>query len=288
MKNPKEDVDKVVTVNQISMNRMQFYVVGTSPLMPHAMSAKAAGNLLFPPPKKTQAEKATSMKHEPYEEFRDAAYQFQDTDDQPTRLYMPGSCFHSALAAVAIDMAGAKKSQIGRLTSIPSEKVQIWGIPKIRCSIVRSSDMNRTADVRTLPILPQWAATFEVDFVGSLIKEQSLVNLLAAAGIIVGIGDGRPQKGKLSFGRFRLCNEDDPEYLHITKFGRKMQDAALRAPEFYDTETKRLLNWFDEERTRRSAAPIQAPRNKDKSKGKIEIAAMKKKENGKEKRRSAH
>ena len=144
------------------------------------------------------------MKHEPYEEFVDACYQFTDEDKAPTRLWMKGSAFHGAMASVAIDMVGAKKAQIGRLTNVPIEKVAIFGVPKIWCTIVRSSDMARTPDVRTLPILPKWACTIDVRFVGSLIKAASIGNLLGAAGVIVGIGDGRPEKGKLSMGNSSL------------------------------------------------------------------------------------
>ena len=252
-----------VTIHEIHLTSMRFCIVGTSPLVPHAVSFKAAGMLLFPAPKKNAAEKASSMKHEPYEEFRDAAYRFRDEDDFPTRLYLPAGAFHGAMASVAIDMVGAKKSQIGRLTSVPGLKIPIWGIPQIYSTIVRSSDMARTPDVRTLPILPRWAARVEVQFVGSLIKEASIANLLAAAGVIIGVGDGRPEKGKLTYGQFRLCSDDDDEFYDIiAKEGRAAQDQALADPVFFDTETEQLLTWFESERSRRSAAPAPSPKKR--------------------------
>ena len=241
---------------------MRFNIIGTSPLMPHAVSAKAAGSLLFPAPKKNAAEKATSMKHEPIQEFRDACYMFIDSDETPTRLYMPGAAFHAALSQVAIDMVGAKKAQIARLTNVPISKIPVFGTPKLVMSIVRSSDMARTPDVRTLPILSEWCCTITIQFVATLLKEQSIANLLAAAGVIIGIGDGRPEKGKLSCGQFRLCNDDDPDFARIQTMSRTAQDAALANPECHDLETQRLMDWFEAEKLRRAAAPAQSTRKK--------------------------
>jgi hypothetical protein len=164
----KPEVNESITITEIKMSEMRFNIIGTSPLMPHAVSAKAAGSLLFPSPKKNAAEKATSMKHEPIQEFRDACYMFIDSDETPTRLYMPGAAFHAALSQVAIDMIGAKKAQIARLTNVPISKIPVFGTPKLIMSIVRSSDMARTPDVRTLPILSEWCCTITIQFVATL------------------------------------------------------------------------------------------------------------------------
>jgi hypothetical protein len=44
---PKNDVSgEVVSIAEIHMTRMTFNIVGTSPLVPHAVSAKAKGSLL--------------------------------------------------------------------------------------------------------------------------------------------------------------------------------------------------------------------------------------------------
>lgn len=263
----KKDEDSTVDIVQVNVGRIDCYIIGQTPLLLHAVGFKARGQLLFPSPKKTATEKATTMKHEPYEEYRAAAYKFRDSDDTPTRLYMPGAAFHSAIAAVAIDMVGAKKAQIGRLTNISEEKLPIWGVPQMWSSIVRSSDMARTPDVRILPILPRWATRLTIEYVDSLIKHQSIVNLLGAAGVIVGVGDGRPQKGKLTMGKFRICQPDDPEFLAITKEGgRKSQDEALADPLFYDTDTEELITWFMAEKDRRVAAPARPPKKNGRSK----------------------
>jgi len=105
----KPEVEGAVTVAEIQMTTMRFNIVGISPLVPHSMSFKSVGSLLFPAPKKNAAERASSMKHEPVEEFRDAAYQFTDEDDEPTRLFVPGSKFHAAISDVANDWPVRRK-----------------------------------------------------------------------------------------------------------------------------------------------------------------------------------
>lgn len=250
-----------VSVAEVNLTDIEFCLLGVTPLVPHAVSVKAKQQLLYPSKKKNQAEKDSSMKHDPYEEFRDAAYKFKDDEDQPTKLYMPGTCFHAAMANAAIDMVGAKKAQVGRLTNIMELKVPVWGVPQIYSTVVRSSDMARTPDVRTLPILVQWATKVRVQFVSSLIKPGSIVNLLSAAGLIIGIGDGRPEKGKLSFGKFRIVNEDDPGFRSVIKHGgRAAQEQALADPVFYDVETEQLLTWFVDEKENRVARPAETRR----------------------------
>lgn len=283
LKKAKTEFGESVTIAEIHMTTMRFNIVGTAPFVPHAVSAKSKGSLLFPSPKKNAAEKASSMKHEPYEEFNDACYKFTDEEKKPTRLYMVASAFHGAMASVAIDMVGAKKAQIGRLTKVLHGKVAIYGVPKIWCTIVRSSDMARTPDVRTLPILPEWACSIDVQFVGSLIKQQSIANLLGAAGVIIGVGDGRPEKGKLDMGTFRLVSDDDPDFLRIIKTGgTRAQDVALKSPLPFDLETQKLLAWFDQEKGRRAAAPAPQPRKQKRSEVGVVSTLPKASRNGKE------
>src|SRR5215471_13285105 len=62
-----------IAIQEIEMSLARVNVLGKSPLVIHAVSAKNKGALLFPPPKKNAAEKASTMKHEPFEEFREAA-----------------------------------------------------------------------------------------------------------------------------------------------------------------------------------------------------------------------
>ena len=125
-------------------------------------------------------------------------------------------------------------------------------MPQILLSVVRNSDQARTPDVRSRAILAEWASLFAVTFVTPNLNETAIANLGAAAGLIVGIGDWRPQKGKGNYGQFRLAGADDAAWKRLVDTaGREVQDAALEDPAPYDIDTAELLEWFGAEKNRR-------------------------------------
>ena len=247
----KTDNATDITVMEVRKGRLDFQIRGTTPLILNTMSEKVRNQLLLPPPKKNAADKASTLKHDPLTEFRASAYTISD-NDAPTYIGFMASAFKAALKSAALDLPGASKSQIGRLTYVEGDLVSIYGVPKLLMSVVRSADMNRTPDIRTRAILSEWACSVSITFVMPLLREQAVVNLLAAAGITQGIGDWRPQKGSGSYGQFALVGIGDADFDRIVATGgRDAQMAAMAEPECYDDETEKLLAWFDVESKRR-------------------------------------
>jgi hypothetical protein len=123
--------------------------------------------------------------------------------------------------------------------------------------------MNRTPDIRTRAILPRWACAIRINFVQPQLSERNVVHLLAAAGVLCGIGDFRQEKGAGSYGQFRIADgPDDPEFVEIVQSGgREAQDAALANPETYDNETASLYAWVTEEIAKRREAGVEASRH---------------------------
>lgn len=240
-----------IQIIEINTGTITVAVVGTTPLILNRMAEKAKHELLLPKGKKTAAEKASSLKHDPLAEFRASPVRLRD-DNASTLLALPSTAFKGAMRTAALDLPGAKKSQIGRLTYIPGEFVGIYGVPEVFSTIVRSADMNRTPDVRTRCIVPKWAAVLSITFVRPIMREQAIANLLAAAGITVGVGDFRPEKGAGNYGQFEVVGADDPRLLEIMAAGgRDAQLEAMDNPEAYDEDTEELLSWFDVEVRRR-------------------------------------
>lgn len=230
---------------------VEFLVLGTTPLILNRMSEKAMRELLMPKGRKTVAERASSLKHNPMAEFRASPY-LDPNEDAPTYLQHLASAFKGAIKGAALDLPGSSKAQIGRLTWVNEERISIYGVPKIFLSITRSADMNRTPDVRTRAIVPEWAARVSVSFVKPNLREQSVANLLASAGLTQGIGDWRPEKGSGNYGQFELVGEDDLRFQHIVEHGgRAAQKAAMESPEPYDQDSAELLEWFEQEAKQR-------------------------------------
>lgn len=240
-----------VIIMEVNKGVMEFCILGTSPLICNRMSEKAKHELLAPKGRKTSAEKAASLKHDPYQEFRDSPY-IMTAEDSPALIGMLPTAFKAAMRTAALDVPGAKKAQIGRLVYVHGEMISVWGVPKIFMSTTRSADINRTPDIRTRAILPEWACKLTVEFVKPIIREQSIANLLAAAGFQSGIGDWRQEKGSGNYGSFKLVSADDPDFVRITStMGRSAQIDAMNNPVAHDKETTDLLSWFVVEAERR-------------------------------------
>jgi hypothetical protein len=242
----KETEPATVSVLNIKVANVIVHVIGTNPLIYNAVAEKSRQELLWPHGRKSAAAKAESMKHDPLGEYRNSVYAYREADgDVPTRLYFPTGGFKRAIATAALDLPGVNKSQVGRLCWITEDKVPIYGVPQVLMSVVRSADMKKTPDIRTRAILPRWACSFTISSAGPILKPEDVVKLLQSAGITVGVGDWRQEKGAGSYGQFRLCTEKEPAFAAIIKSGtRKAQDAALKDPAPYDDQTESLWSWF--------------------------------------------
>lgn len=251
-KQPK-DADQIdeISILEITQGEVSFAVIGTMPLIFNRMSEKAKRDLLMPSGKPTVAEKAARLKHDPVKEYRDSVY--RNYGEAPaTRLCLPAPSFKGALMTAALRLPGATKTAIGQLTWVPGERIDVYGVPKLFMGVVRSADMNKTPDIRTRAIMERWACVVTVRFVQPNLTQRAVVNLMAGAGIISGVGDFRQEKGKGNYGQFRLSDLDDPEYQEIVASGgREVQDDALEHIVCYDGESAEMLDWYNTEVIRR-------------------------------------
>lgn len=240
-----------VEVMEVKTGRIDFCILGKSPIILARMTEKAKQELLMPKGRKSAAERAGTLKHNPFEEFRAAPYLSEDPQSE-TLLCHIATAFKQSARGAALDIPGSTKSQIGRLVWVEGERVPLYGVPRIFMAITRSADMNKTPDVRTRCIVPEWACKLSVSFVKPIIKEQVIVNLFAAAGLMQGVGDWRPGKGSGNYGQFELVDENNADFQRITQqYRREAQQAAMDRPVAYDRETEEMLEWFSAESKRR-------------------------------------
>lgn len=240
-----------ISTIEIKMERVTYCVLGTTPILLNKLSNKTQHTLLFPSGRKTTAERAANLKHNPFEEFRNSPHILR-SDDAPTFLAHMPTAFKKAIASTALDIPGAKKAQLSRLMWVEGQKIPIYGIPQLHMTPVRTLDPARTPDIRTRCIVGQWAAEVTVSFPVPILKETVVSNLFAAAGMIQGVGDWRPEKGSGTFGQFELVSPDDPRYVRVIETGgRAAQITGMDAAEPYDHETEELLAWFVTEADRR-------------------------------------
>jgi len=236
-----------IVIKNLQTEAMTVKIIGTSPLICNRMATKAWHELLAPK-KKTAADRANSLKHDPVREFRDSPYMIEDPKS-PTAIGVMASGFKKAMATAAMRVGGAKKTEISQLVYVPGELINVYGLPRIFMSITRSADMNKTPDTRTRCIVPQWAIELPLTWVKGTLNETSILNLLNAAGFVCGVGDWRQEKGSGSFGSFTLVTEaNEAEFERIkAEGGREAQLEAFASPVAYNNETAEMLAWFDAE-----------------------------------------
>lgn len=255
-KRKQTDDDINVEIAKIETRDISFNILGRTPLIFNRQSEKAKRQLMLPPLPQNKAQRVQTLKHNPVEEFRASPYTNRREPDAPTWLHTPGGAWKKSVSQAAIDIPGASKAQIGRLVSLATTVVNVWGTPYMRADMVRQAGIAKTPDVRFRACLPNWAARVTYTYIPAIISPNSLANLVTAAGVICGIGDYRVEKGAGDFGQFKIVPEDDEEWHHLVATeGREIQMAAMENPLFFDDDTRELVEWFDEEIDRRRRTP---------------------------------
>lgn len=252
--------DDIIVVTEVMKGSVDAVLVGESPLVLNRMSEKAKRILLLPSPRMTSADKAANQKHNPMEEFRASADRLPHG---PTLLAIKASAPKKAIASAALDLPGsASKAKIGRLAWVPGEYLPVYGLPQIFMEVVRMKDINRTPDIRTRVIIARWAIPIRVNFVEPILNPTTIIKLLSAAGLYIGVGDGRNEKGSLTFGQFQVMStaqaQKDKDVKSIFAQGRSEQTKAMANPEPYDDQTAELLSWFTQEMKTRGKKLVAA------------------------------
>jgi hypothetical protein len=243
---------ETLSVPPLQTGSLMMRIVGLTPLVQNRMAAKAKQELLVGGQRKGKADRV-KLKHDPLKEYREAAHMMRTG---PTALGLPVTAVKAAMCTAALETPGVTKTAAQRLLFMPGELTAVYGTPQLRMDVVRSADINRTPDIRTRPFLPKWAAEIEIRFVVPQLSALSVSTLLANAGIMIGVGDGRQEKGKLNWGCFRILGdgEDDPEWDDlVANHGRNAQENALADPEYAEGDTADLMKFFFEEVKRRAA-----------------------------------
>jgi hypothetical protein len=239
-----------IQIESVEVASATFHIVGETPLLMNSLSAKAKRELLLPKGRKTGADKIANLKHDPRVEFFDATYRMPSHDGL-TALGMSAAAFKASLSEVALRVPGAKKTEIAQLCWVGGAmgmRIPVWGVPMLHMSAVRSADMARTPDIRTRAMLHEWATIVTLKFATPQLTGLTVAKLLSAAGLLMGVGDFRQQKGAGNYGQFRIVSPDDPTFQRIqANGGRAVQIEALKNPQPADDESAELFDWFEHE-----------------------------------------
>ena len=242
-----------LSIESLQQTEVSFKIIGTAPLIYNSMSLKAQKTLLMGAAKKTAAEKK-EIKHNPEEEFVDSCYINGTTGSY---LSFPSTGIKRGMATAALETAGVTKASINRGIYVVGEHINVWGKPYMNMSVVRSSDINRTPDIRTRAKLPNWCTEVTVRYINPTFSQLDITALLVNAGTLCGLGDWRIEKGG-PMGGYRIVQTKDDQKIFdrlVKEEGATCQKLALENPEIeaHDNMSHELYEAITQERLKRAA-----------------------------------
>jgi hypothetical protein len=190
-----------IQIQRVNRHIALVPIIGTSPLITHAWSAKAKQMMLDA----QQGKKKQKTVRDPEAEFKASMYRFENGE-----YGFPATAFKNAIVGGArfydksISMAALRRllfvkgegpDQLVRLTTCE---------PKMREDIVRVG--MGTADLRYRAQFDEWRTILEITFPPNSISFASVLALVDAGGMGDGIGEWRPESGG-GYGLFQVNDE---------------------------------------------------------------------------------
>jgi hypothetical protein len=203
-----------VVIDRIAAERIEVPIIGTSPLLVHRFSEKAKRQMLDA----MQGRKSPKTNKDPDAEFDAAFYRFKDgAAGFPSIAFksatIGGARFYSGVTMTALRQYLFFDGEVG----IDGQKlVRIEGEPRQREDVVKVG--RNGTDLRYRPEFAEWSTTLTVIYVTSALTRGSVLSLIDAGGMGVGVGEWRPEKNG-DFGCYRV--DDSREVQVIQEAGAR-------------------------------------------------------------------
>lgn len=198
----------VVEIARIEVETIDVPILGTTPLIMHRFSEKAKQAMLD----NMQGRKAQKKPKDPAAEFEAAFYRFADGSPG-----FPAIAFKAAIVEASrfygkdVTKVGLRQFVFvkGHAIGLDGQSlVKITGESRMREDVVRVG-MGGT-DLRYRPEFAEWGTVLRVVYATNKLDRASVLSLIDAAGMGVGIGEWRPEKSG-DFGTFQIDPERDVE-----------------------------------------------------------------------------
>lgn len=203
-----QETTTTVDVQQIEKETLLVPIRGTSPLIVHRFSEKAKRQMLDA----QQGRKNKREIRDPQKDYDEAFYRFTDPTTGEKGYGFPIIAFKAATISAArlygksLTMVGLRQQLFmrGPIGDDGQQIAVLSGQPKMREDIVRVG-INGT-DLRYRPVFDEWSTTLEVTYIKSVISRDTVLSLIDAGGLTVGVGEWRPER-KGDFGTYELDGE---------------------------------------------------------------------------------
>jgi hypothetical protein len=181
----------VTEIQRIAAETIEVPIVGTAPLIVHQWSAKAKQQMLDA----QQGRKNVKEARDPEKDYLSSLYETDDGYGFPVLAFKAATIGAARYFGKAVRMTELR--QFLFFAGVPSvDRTQILtpitGEPRMREDMVRVG-MGGT-DLRYRGEFVEWSATLIVTYVTNSISRESVLSLIDAGGMGVGVGEWRPEK----------------------------------------------------------------------------------------------
>lgn len=202
--------DAQVSISRIGTETLRVPILGTAPLIVHRFSEKAKRQMLDA----MQGRKSPKEAKNPEAEYEAAFYR---TDEGgygfPVIAFKAATVGAARFYGKSVSMTALRQFVFfdAPFSKEAGQKLApITGEPHMREDVTRVG-MGGT-DLRYRPEFTEWSTQVEVTYVKSMLTRESVLSLIEAGGMGVGIGEWRPEK-KGDFGTYQIDETRDVEVL---------------------------------------------------------------------------
>ncbi len=190
----------------MNIQTIEVAIIGDTPLICHAWSAKSKKMMLDKHMKKASAGRVAK---DPWQDFCETIYWLDGMPDKPTeedvetgRFGFPSIAFKGA-AITAVTTIGTMTKVLARQCfHVEGDMVELLGpAPSQRFDIVT---VGMTTDTRFRAEFETWGAILKIKFNANVLSAEQVIGLIEAGGFGVGVGDWRPEKSGIN-GRFHVA-----------------------------------------------------------------------------------
>lgn len=200
-----------VQISKIASETLLVPIVGTMPLIVHNFSEKSKRQMLDA----QQGRKSPKRVRDPQAEYEAAFYRTKDGYGFPVTAFKAATIGAARFYGKDVSMTSLRQFIFmrGEISDNDAQAlVPIYGEPRMREDVVRLGGPSRSADLRYRPEFPEWSTTLEVTYVKSSLSRESVLSLIDAGGLGIGVGEWRPEK-RGEFGTFRVDPAKEVEVL---------------------------------------------------------------------------
>ena len=197
-----------VSISRIGTETLRVPLVGTAPLIVHKFSEKSKRQMLD----NMQGRKSPKQAKDPDAEYEAAFYRHDDGG-----FGFPVIAFKAAAVSACRFFGKAMPMTLARqcifldaeFSKVDGQKLaRIVGEPHMREDVTRVG-MGGT-DLRYRPQFTEWRTSIDVTCVTAMLTRDSVLSLIDAGGMGVGVGEWRPEK-RGDFGTFQIDPTRDVE-----------------------------------------------------------------------------